>query len=39
MKHVVIIDCDLGGKGQTAGLANQHIFADFPMGTVFALAN
>jgi hypothetical protein len=39
MKHVVVVHSDLRGQHQAAGLANQHFPADFPMRTIFALAN
>jgi hypothetical protein len=39
MKHVVVVHRDLGGQGQTAGLANDDIPADFPMSAILTFAN
>jgi hypothetical protein len=39
MKHMMVVYRDLCRQGQAAGLANQHIFADFPMRAGLAFAN
>jgi hypothetical protein len=39
MEHMVVVYVNLGGQGQAAGLANQHILADLPMRAVLAFTN
>ena len=39
MKHIVVFDGDLRRKGQTAGLANQDLFADLPVRAGLAFSN
>jgi hypothetical protein len=39
MQHVVVVHRDLGGKRQTAGLADDDALSDFPVRAGLALAN
>jgi hypothetical protein len=39
MKHVMVVDGDLCGQRQAAGLADQDLFADLPMRAVLAFTN
>jgi hypothetical protein len=39
MKHMVVVHFDLRGQRQAAGLADQDLFADLPVGAILTLTN
>jgi hypothetical protein len=39
MKHVMVVHGDLGGENQAAGLADQNLSADLPMGAILAFTD
>jgi len=39
MKHMVVVYCDLRGKRQAAGFADQNFFANLPVSAFLAFTN